>query len=145
MKRLYRSRKERILGGVCGGLGKYFNVDPNIIRLLWIAFTLFYGIGVLLYILAWIIIPEEPGEEAESEGGSGRLLILAILIVLLVILAFKILLPLATILSIGHIIGMFSMMGRLVLPPAILFFVIGLVGTFILIILLLVFLARAVL
>ncbi|MCD6368513.1 MAG: PspC domain-containing protein [Thermoproteales archaeon] len=144
MKRLYRSRKERILGGVCGGLGKYFNVDPNIIRLLWIAFTLFYGIGVLLYILAWIIIPEEPGEEAESEGGSGRLLILAILIVLLVILAFKILLPLATILSIGHIIGMFPMMG-LGSPPAILFFVIGLAGTFILIILLLVFLARAIL
>ena len=59
MKRLYRSDKERILGGVCGGMGEYLNVDPTIIRLLWILFA-FSGVGLLLYFIAWIIIPRNP-------------------------------------------------------------------------------------
>jgi len=61
-RRLYRSRKDRILGGVCGGLGEYLNVDPNLIRLLWIFLTFFYGIAVLVYVAAWILLPEEPLE-----------------------------------------------------------------------------------
>lgn len=60
VKRLYRSGKERILGGVCGGLAEYFNVDPVIIRLIWAAAVLFYGSGILLYIIAWVIIPRNP-------------------------------------------------------------------------------------
>lgn len=61
MKRLYRSRTNKILGGVCGGLGNYFNVDPVLIRLLWVIFIFIsVGAGVLAYIIAWIIIPEEP-------------------------------------------------------------------------------------
>jgi phage shock protein PspC (stress-responsive transcriptional regulator) len=60
MKKLYRSRKNRIIAGVCGGIGEYFKVDPIIIRLLWALFGLIMGSGVILYILAWIIIPEEP-------------------------------------------------------------------------------------
>ena len=59
-KRLYRSRKERIIGGVCGGLGNYFNVDPVIMRLIWAVLFFFGGIGLLAYIIAWIIVPEEP-------------------------------------------------------------------------------------
>jgi phage shock protein C len=59
MKRLYRSNKERILGGVCGGMGEYLNADPIIIRLLWILFA-FSGVGLLLYFIAWIIIPRNP-------------------------------------------------------------------------------------
>jgi phage shock protein C len=59
-KRLYRSRNERILGGVCGGMGKYFNVDPVIARLIWAVLFFFGGIGLLAYIIAWIIVPEEP-------------------------------------------------------------------------------------
>ncbi|MBU5689682.1 MAG: PspC domain-containing protein [Candidatus Aenigmatarchaeota archaeon] len=59
IKRLYRSEKEKVLGGVCGGIGEYFNIDPVIVRLLWILFTLFLGAGVILYIIAWIIIPEK--------------------------------------------------------------------------------------
>jgi phage shock protein C len=59
-KRLYRSRKERIIGGVCGGFGNYFNVDPVIARLIWAVLFLFGGIGLLAYIIAWIIVPEEP-------------------------------------------------------------------------------------
>ena len=63
MKRLYRSRTERILGGICGGLGEHFDVDPSIIRLVWVAATLLsLGTGILVYILAWIIIPESPDE-----------------------------------------------------------------------------------
>jgi len=59
-KRLYRSANEKILGGVCGGIAEYYNVDPVIIRLLWIAMSLAWGIGILLYIIAWIIVPKNP-------------------------------------------------------------------------------------
>jgi len=58
-KRLYRSNKDRMLGGVCGGLGEYFDVDPTIVRLIAVVFAL-TGAGVLAYIIAWIIIPEQP-------------------------------------------------------------------------------------
>lgn len=59
-KRLYRSRDDRVLAGVCSGLGKYLDVDPVIIRLIWAATILLAGAGFFLYIIAWIIIPEEP-------------------------------------------------------------------------------------
>jgi phage shock protein C len=59
-KRLYRSAKDRILGGVCGGLGNYFNVDPIFIRLVWILFTLAYGTGLLAYLIALFIIQRNP-------------------------------------------------------------------------------------
>lgn len=60
VKRLYRSGKDRILGGVCGGIAEYFNVDPVLIRLLWVGAALMWGSGILLYIIAWIIIPRNP-------------------------------------------------------------------------------------
>jgi phage shock protein PspC (stress-responsive transcriptional regulator) len=59
-KRLYRSGKDKILGGVCGGLADYFNVDPTIVRLLWVFFSLVYGAGILAYLIAWFIIPRNP-------------------------------------------------------------------------------------
>ena len=59
-KRLYRSQKERMLGGVCGGVGNYLNIDPVLVRLIWVILFFFGGVGLLAYILAWIIIPEEP-------------------------------------------------------------------------------------
>lgn len=60
MKRLYRSKNERILGGVCGGLGDHLNVDPTVIRLIWAVISLLsLGTGLLIYIIAWILIPEE--------------------------------------------------------------------------------------
>jgi len=59
-KRLYRSGKEKVLGGVCGGIAEYLNVDPTIIRLLWVLFALTFGSGILAYIIAWIIIPRNP-------------------------------------------------------------------------------------
>ena len=60
MKRLYRSRTERQLGGVAGGLAQYFSIDPSLVRLLWVIVGLWAGFGLLAYIIAWIIIPEEP-------------------------------------------------------------------------------------
>jgi phage shock protein C len=63
IKRLYRSGKNRVLGGVCGGLGEYFNIDPVIVRILWIVFSLLYGAGILVYIIAWIIIPKNPKDK----------------------------------------------------------------------------------
>jgi phage shock protein C len=58
--RLYRSGKDRILGGVCGGIAEYLGIDPVIIRILWIIGTLAWGFGILLYIIFWIIIPRNP-------------------------------------------------------------------------------------
>lgn len=60
MKTLYRSRTNRKVAGVCGGLGKYFDIDPIIIRLIWFLFVLFGGSGIIVYIIAWIVIPLEP-------------------------------------------------------------------------------------
>ena len=62
-KRLYRSSKERILGGVCGGIAEYLNVDPTLVRLFWVLFTLAAGSGLLVYILAWLIIPRNPNQK----------------------------------------------------------------------------------
>ena len=59
-KRVYRSRTDRVLGGVCSGLGKYFGLDPVLLRVLWAIAFFVGGAGLLAYIIAWIIIPEEP-------------------------------------------------------------------------------------
>jgi len=69
MKRLYRSKKERILGGVCAGLGEHLDIDPTVIRLIWAAVSvLSLGTGIIIYILAWIIIPEEDGDASGKTG-----------------------------------------------------------------------------
>lgn len=60
VKRLYRSRTDRMIGGVCGGLANYLNIDPTLIRLFFV--LLFFGVGTgpLLYLIMWIVVPEEP-------------------------------------------------------------------------------------
>ena len=59
-KKLYRS-KNLIIAGVCSGLGKYFDIDPTIIRLIWVFLTLAsVGTFIIAYIIAWIIIPKQP-------------------------------------------------------------------------------------
>lgn len=62
VKRLYRSRDEARLVGVCGGLGDYLGIDPVLIRLLWVGITCITGFipGILAYLFAWIIVPEQP-------------------------------------------------------------------------------------
>ncbi|MGB4659090.1 MAG: PspC domain-containing protein [Mobilitalea sp.] len=57
-KKLYRSRKNTMICGVCGGVAEYLNIDPTIVRLLWVIVA-FSGVGVLAYIIAAIIIPYE--------------------------------------------------------------------------------------
>ena len=59
-KRLYRSKKARLLGGVCGGLAEYFNIDPTIMRVIFILLALLGGIMLIVYIVLWIIVPERP-------------------------------------------------------------------------------------
>jgi len=63
MKRLFRSKKEKMLGGICGGLGEYLDVDPTLLRLLLVILVVFsWGMFLLIYIVAWIIVPPAPDE-----------------------------------------------------------------------------------
>lgn len=59
-KRLYKSRSNRMICGVCGGIAEYLKLDPTVIRLLFALFSFFGGSGIVVYIIAAIIIPEEP-------------------------------------------------------------------------------------
>ncbi|MGP1403993.1 MAG: PspC domain-containing protein [Catonella sp.] len=61
MKKLVKSSDRRLLG-VCGGIAEYFNVDPNVVRLLWVLFCLLGGSGILAYIIAAVIMPGEYNE-----------------------------------------------------------------------------------
>ena len=58
-KKLYRSEEDQMLGGVCGGLGKYFDIDPTLVRLFFVLIFFGYGSGMLIYLLLWIIMPSE--------------------------------------------------------------------------------------
>ena len=61
MKKLYLSNKNRKIIGFCGGLAEYFNIDPTVMRLLYILLTLMsVGAGILVYLIAWIIVPRNP-------------------------------------------------------------------------------------
>jgi phage shock protein PspC (stress-responsive transcriptional regulator) len=59
-RKLYRSRTNRKLAGVCGGLARYFNADPTLIRVLFVVLALLGGPGIVIYLLMWILVPEEP-------------------------------------------------------------------------------------
>jgi len=61
-KRLHRSRTEKMIGGVCGGLAEYFDVDPTIVRVVWVALAILPipGSAILAYIILWAIMPQEP-------------------------------------------------------------------------------------
>ena len=59
-KKLYRSVTDKMLGGVCGGLAEYFDIDPVIVRLIFVLAVIFGGSGILAYIILWIIIPQKP-------------------------------------------------------------------------------------
>jgi len=67
-RRLLRSRRDRVIGGVCGGLGRYLNVDPVLLRIAAVALALSGGVGVLAYLVAWVLIPEDTGVEPEPIG-----------------------------------------------------------------------------
>ncbi len=67
--RLYRSRTERWIAGVCGGLSTYLDVDVSALRLAFAVLTLWHGFGLLLYVLIVVIVPEEPLREVASAPG----------------------------------------------------------------------------
>lgn len=59
-RRLFRSRKNRMIAGICGGLGDYLGIDPTVVRLVCILLIVFsFGAAIIAYLLAWILIPEE--------------------------------------------------------------------------------------
>ncbi len=59
-KRLYRSREDKVISGVCGGIAEYLDVDPTIVRVVTALAVVFTGIPGLAYLIAWIVIPERP-------------------------------------------------------------------------------------
>ncbi|HSU35451.1 MAG TPA: PspC domain-containing protein [Propionibacteriaceae bacterium] len=64
-RRLRRSRKDRVLFGVCGGLGRYLNIDPVVLRIITLA-LIFAGVGVVAYLVAWLVIPEADEDEPDT-------------------------------------------------------------------------------
>ena len=58
-KKLYRSRRNRIIGGVCGGLAEYLGVDPTVVRVIMALATFVGGMSILVYLIMWLLIPEE--------------------------------------------------------------------------------------
>ena len=72
-RRLRRSRRDRVLGGVCGGVARYLDVDPVLLRIAAVALVLSGGVGLLAYVIAWIVIPEaEPGEPESVAAPANR-------------------------------------------------------------------------
>lgn len=69
--RLVRSRKDRMIGGVCGGIARYMGIDSTLARLFFVLLALGSGVGIFLYLVLWILVPEE-GLEEELEPASAE-------------------------------------------------------------------------
>lgn len=67
-RRLYRSQRERIIGGVAGGLGEYFGIDPVWVRLAFVLLTFASGFGLVAYLVLWVIVPRESSQAAAREA-----------------------------------------------------------------------------
>jgi len=65
-KTLYRTEKDKMIGGVCGGLGRYFDLDPTLVRLFFAVIFFGYGAGFMVYVFLWIIMPSEEMIEARK-------------------------------------------------------------------------------
>jgi len=66
-KKLYRSKKDKKIAGVCGGIAEYFDVDSTLVRLFTVLTLLLGGAGVVAYIIAWIIVPENPEQVSDDK------------------------------------------------------------------------------
>ena len=93
MKRLVRARDDSVLAGVCGGFGQYFNLDSALVRLLWVFFTIFGGSGVLAYLVAVFIIPDESTAKDVTprrliDGLNEKTILWSVLLVLVGIILF---------------------------------------------------------
>lgn len=71
-EKLYRSVREKMLGGVCGGLADYFSVDVTLVRLIVLVATFAGGVGILAYVAGWIIIPVNPNEQGRQTEPQNR-------------------------------------------------------------------------
>lgn len=71
-RKLYRSRKDKMIGGVAGGLGDYFDIDSTLIRIIFIVALVVGGSGILAYIILWIVVPEEPYPENVSASANSQ-------------------------------------------------------------------------
>lgn len=67
-KQLRRSRSARMIAGVCGGIAEYFGIDANLVRLVMVVLTFFGGTGVLIYLIAWVLIPEADADTSIAEN-----------------------------------------------------------------------------
>lgn len=70
-KRLYRSLEDNKIAGVCGGLGEYFDIDSTIVRIVFFLLVFANGVGLLAYLVAWIVIPKREAQTANVSGDSG--------------------------------------------------------------------------
>lgn len=71
-KKLYRSTKEKMVAGVCGGLSEYFDIDPAIVRVIFVVSLFAGGAGVIAYIILWLIVPEEPYVLASTKSDAAE-------------------------------------------------------------------------
>lgn len=71
MRRLYRRKEDSVIAGVCGGLGDYLELDPVLVRLLFIFFAIFSGLAIVVYIFLWLFVPCR-GQETQSPGDRAQ-------------------------------------------------------------------------
>ncbi len=92
MKRIYRSQEDRIIAGVCGGFAEYLGIDPTLVRLVWIFFTIFGGLGILAYIFSIILISEKDSSTAKeirvTDDHDEKLILWGVVIIIVGILLF---------------------------------------------------------
>lgn len=81
-RKLYRSKSDRFITGVCGGIADYFGIDSNLVRILFVIMSFMGGIGIILYITALIILPENPHEEYSPRKAVNRNLVLGLILVI---------------------------------------------------------------
>lgn len=94
MKRIYRSQEDRIIAGVCGGFAEYLEIDPTLVRLVWIFFTIFGGLGILAYIFSIILISEKDrlkAKEIKADDDRDEKLVLwgVVIIIVGIVLFFR--------------------------------------------------------
>ena len=111
-KRLTRSAKDKVFGGICGGLAAYLDIDPVLVRVLYVGLTLISGgaFGIILYLMAWIIIPLDSGLSQEHRGAqghrmSGRRMLGVLLVVVGAVILLASILPFSWYFSEAQIIG----------------------------------------
>ena len=110
-RRLTRQREGRVVAGVAGGLARYLNVDPVILRIAFVGLTLVGGLGLVLYLVAWLMIPERAGVDSPGESVARRLAgappwIRVTLLVVGTLIALEALGPVSTVLIVGLLIGL---------------------------------------